>query len=131
MHDCVFDRDAYTEYLVDKETFREALSKVDYFHMVGSKVYCTMVLRPKIACDLATMHIIESLQLERQMEVAIMGHISDYRASFEQRMMRPCDLHPYNNPRVIARDMEIRSERLRDCRVSQAAAGEGCSAECI
>ena len=126
VYDCVFDRDAYTEYMVDKETFRKALSLVDYFHMVGSKVFCTMVLRSKIARDLATMNILEVLQLEQQMEIALQGHISDYRSAFEQRMMRTCEMYPYNNPRVIARDLEIISERKRE-----AAAGEGCSAEDI
>ena len=94
VHDCVFDRDAYTEYMVDKATFREALSRVDYFQMVGSKAYCTVILRPKITCDLATMNPFEVLQLEKQIGVALIGHISDYRSAFEQRMMRPCELYP-------------------------------------
>ena len=111
VYGCLIDRDAYTEYLIDRDIYREALNKVDYFHTKGAKMYCTMALRPKAALELTTIEPYAVLRPKKQLEVYLQRHMSDYRSAFAQRTLRPCEMYPYNNPRVDVRDAVTGAER--------------------
>ena len=119
VYDCVFDRDTYRPFQVNRDTFRKALKRVNYFHIKGSKVYCTMVNEPADPVNLEKLSKSDRHDCIQQMEINVQRAISDYRSQFEQRMLRQCVMYPYNNPRVLVRDEVIRDERQKETEHNQ------------
>jgi hypothetical protein len=119
VYDCVFDRDTYKPFQVNRDTFREALKRVNYFHIKGSKVHCTMVNEPADPVNLEKLSESDRHDCIQQMEINVQRAISDYRSQFKQRMLRECVMHPYNNPRVLVRDEVIRDERQKEAEHNQ------------